>query len=186
MGLNLKEMVVAHPTYTLGVVAILVVILLLVVVYYHGKYTAKVSSASMPSYGTSANMHKYQDSDMVTLQGNTHLDATRAVIYRPGAQNKCPPGWAVSANGKCIAPTIGADTRYAVQEDDDAWAGGAGSGECGAWNPEAAAEAQALATTGSLQHDSYGERALQHTINAAFDGGLSDEHLVNAMHNGGS
>ena len=60
---------------------------------------------------------------------------------------------------------------------------------CGrGWNPAATAEAQALATVGALQHDSYGERKLQKAINAAFDSdlGLSDDQLATLMHQGGT
>jgi hypothetical protein len=60
---------------------------------------------------------------------------------------------------------------------------------CGAcWDPAATAEAEALATVGSLQHESYGERRLQRAINAAYDSnvGLSDEQLSNLMHQGGT
>jgi len=60
---------------------------------------------------------------------------------------------------------------------------------CGrGWDPAATAEAQALATVGSLQHDSYGEKKLQGAINAAYDGnvGLSDDQLAALMHQGGT
>ena len=58
---------------------------------------------------------------------------------------------------------------------------------CGkGWDPAATAEAQALATVGSLQHDNYGERKLQGAINAAYDSsvGLSDAQLTNLMNGG--
>lgn len=56
------------------------------------------------------------------------------------------------------------------------------------WDPSATAEAQALATLGSLPHDSNGERSLQGAVNAAFDcdSGLSDNQLRDLMHNGGA
>jgi hypothetical protein len=60
---------------------------------------------------------------------------------------------------------------------------------CGVgWDPAASAEAEALATIGSLQHDSYGEPRLQNAINAAYDSsvGLSDEQLSTLMHQGGT
>lgn len=55
------------------------------------------------------------------------------------------------------------------------------------WDPAAIAEAQALATVGSYQHDSYGEAALQNVINEAYDGdrGISDDQLTTLMQNGG-
>jgi hypothetical protein len=55
------------------------------------------------------------------------------------------------------------------------------------WSPDAMAEAQALATVGSFQHDTYGEDALQRTINAAYDvggTGVSDAELQTMLHNG--
>jgi cbb3-type cytochrome oxidase subunit 3 len=60
---------------------------------------------------------------------------------------------------------------------------------CGAgWDPAASAEAEALATVGSLQHEPYGERRLSRAVNAAYDAslGLSDEQLASLMHQGGT
>ncbi len=60
---------------------------------------------------------------------------------------------------------------------------------CGVgWDPAASAEAQALATVGSLQHDSYGERRLQTAVDGAYDSnvGLSDRDLEALMHQGGT
>jgi hypothetical protein len=56
------------------------------------------------------------------------------------------------------------------------------------WDPAAEAEAQALGTVGSFQHDSYGEAKLQHAINEAYDAnvGLSDEQLATLMQQGGA
>jgi hypothetical protein len=56
------------------------------------------------------------------------------------------------------------------------------------WDPAASAEAEALATVGSLQHDSYGEGKLQRAINAAYDANtdLSDSQLEAVMHQGGA
>jgi hypothetical protein len=54
------------------------------------------------------------------------------------------------------------------------------------WDPAASAEAQALATTGALQHDSYGEGNLQGAIDGAYDSGagLSDDQLATLVQNG--
>ena len=60
---------------------------------------------------------------------------------------------------------------------------------CGVgWDPAASAEAQALATVGSLPHEAYGERRLQRSIDGAFDSnvGLSDRDLEALMHQGGT
>jgi hypothetical protein len=178
MTFDPKALVAAHPTYTLIVISVLVVLLLLVVMYYRGKAAARVS-------GMANHMMRFQDQDQIGLQGNTHLDASRAIIYKPGTQPGA--GYSLQKDGKG-GGWYNNPTSMRGDLDD--------SGDSGTlnpdqrlqthWDPEAAAEAQALATTGSLQHDSYGERALQQTINDAYDGGLTDEHLVNAMHNGGS
>jgi hypothetical protein len=58
---------------------------------------------------------------------------------------------------------------------------------CGmTWDPAATAEAQALATVGSFQHDGYGERKLQNAINAAYDSnvGITDDQLAQVMAGG--
>ena len=51
------------------------------------------------------------------------------------------------------------------------------------WEPQAVAEAQALATVGSYQHDDYGETNLQAAINSAYDAnmGLSESQLAKLM-----
>jgi len=56
------------------------------------------------------------------------------------------------------------------------------------WDPAARAEAQALATVGSYQHDHYGEKSLQHAINAAYDRNvpLNEVQLNEFLHQGGS
>ncbi len=56
------------------------------------------------------------------------------------------------------------------------------------WDPAASAEAEALATVGALEHDSYGEKKLQRAVDAAYDSnvGLSDEQLSAVMHEGGT
>jgi len=56
------------------------------------------------------------------------------------------------------------------------------------WDPAAAAEAEALAAVGSYQHDHYGERSLQHAINAAYDRNvpLNEVQLNEFLHQGGS
>jgi hypothetical protein len=64
-----------------------------------------------------------------------------------------------------------------------------GFAACGrGWDPAASAEAEALATVGSLQHESYGEKKLQGAINAAYDSnvGLSDDQLASLMLHGGA
>jgi hypothetical protein len=56
------------------------------------------------------------------------------------------------------------------------------------WDPAATAEAEALATVGSLEQDGYGEASLQKAIALAYDGtaGFTDTQLSALMHNGGA
>ena len=55
------------------------------------------------------------------------------------------------------------------------------------WDPAASAEAEALATVGSLQQDGYGDAALQNAIDAAEDGNVSfaNTQLANSVRYGG-
>lgn len=55
---------------------------------------------------------------------------------------------------------------------------------CGKWDSSAVAEAQALASIGGLEQDSYGEQKLQKAISGGMT--LSDTQLSDIMHNGGS
>jgi hypothetical protein len=58
---------------------------------------------------------------------------------------------------------------------------------CGAnWDPAAAAEAQALATAGSYDHDSYGEAGLQKAIDGAYSqkSGIPTNQVLNLMQQG--
>ncbi len=59
---------------------------------------------------------------------------------------------------------------------------------CSGWNPAAAVEAAALATTGGLKHEPRADRKLQRAINAAHDttDSLTDEQLERLMHQGGT
>jgi hypothetical protein len=55
------------------------------------------------------------------------------------------------------------------------------------WDPAASAEAQALATIGSLKHSPHATRRLQGSVDAAFDcSGMSDCELSQVMHQGGA
>jgi hypothetical protein len=85
----------------------------------------------------------------------------------PGAAAAAPAaGGGAPAKGPC------APGQTAVTYQDAGGAtlvrcvdgGGLTLGACGAWNAEATAEAQALASVGGLEHDTYGEAALQSAI----------------------
>jgi hypothetical protein len=99
----------------------------------------------------------------------------------PGCAGACGPGETSLVQANCDGST----TSWC--RNTDALPGP--PTVCGAcWDPAATAEAEALATVGSLQHESYGERRLQRAISAAYDSnvGLSDEQLSNLMHQGGT
>jgi hypothetical protein len=90
-------------------------------------------------------------------------------------KSPCPPGYTLRTDGTsqyCVPGAYTPDMSTCKA----------------AWDPAASAEAQALATVGSLQHDSYGERRLQGAINAAYDSniGLTDAQLQELMHQGGT
>ena len=115
--------------------------------------------------------------------------APREHMSQPGG---CASGWALQSTPQ------GSRCVYVGDSDDLASTTKAGCAytSTGAvsnamWDPLAIAEAQALASAGSLQHDDYGEAALQNSIDGAYasvDGtsGLSDAQLEAAMHSGGS
>ena len=89
----------------------------------------------------------------------------------------CPSGYTVRTSGNsqyCVpADHMPSLKNHACREN---------------WNPAASAEAQALATVGSFQHDHYGEKNLQHAINAAYDRNvpLNEVQLNEFLHQGGS
>ncbi len=57
-----------------------------------------------------------------------------------------------------------------------------GAEGCGkSWDPSATAEAQALSTVGSYQHDPYGEKALQNAVNLDNQTTLTDDQLMTMM-----
>ncbi len=123
-------------------------------------------------------------------------------LHAPGPQHN-PAGWAkkmplvgnfgkVGGTGGCgpgeVAVTYKDDSGAVSTFCRPADAGFAGSTCSPHWDPAATAEAQALATVGSLQHDNFGETKLQSAVNAAYDSniGLDDNELSQLMHSGGS
>ena len=92
-------------------------------------------------------------------------------------QSPCPPGYTVRTSGNsqyCVPANNMPDLKHNACKQS--------------WDPAASAEAQALATVGSYQHDQYGERSLQHAINAAYDRNvpLNEVQLNEFLHQGGS
>jgi hypothetical protein len=82
--------------------------------------------------------------------------------------------------GMARGPTVRPSTRPAGYRPN--------MSACGAgWDPAASAEAEALATVGSLQQDGYGGAALQNAIAAAEDGNVSfaNTQLANSVRYGG-
>jgi hypothetical protein len=114
-------------------------------------------------------------------------------------KSKCAKGGSegLAVGGKAAAACAPGETAVTYQNPDgsivtycratDSMPGPATVCKAG-WDPAASAEAEALATVGSLQHDSYGEGKLQRAINAAYDSsaGMSDAQLEAVMHQGGT
>jgi hypothetical protein len=204
-----------HPAATAIVLAILVV-LILVLGFYVSHYKAKCKDrfliAPISNLTTGNNNPQWQYGAMDAGNwGPVHRDATawNVAAYHPGwrtgnyrrasmeqaaaSKEGMTSGARVAAYGPC---GLG-ETPVSYQTPDGAnvtfcRSTSAPPGPpqvCGVgWDPAASAEAEALATIGSLQHDSYGEPRLQNAINAAYDSsvGLSDEQLSTLMHQGGT
>ena len=136
--------------------------------------------------------------------GSIHRDITRtqAAVYMPNLRyhDGLHEGLETSPDesGVVTSPCPAGMTALTYQDVDGALLtrcvskGGLPSMNKGAckqsWDPAASAEAQALATVGSYQHDQYGERSLQHAINAAYDRNvpLNEVQLNEFLHQGGS
>jgi hypothetical protein len=211
------RMVGKHPIMALSVFAVIIVLLIIIFmrVYYNmkGKCLTWKSTSGFDNYGNASSMMRYQDNDQIGLQGYSQLNtrgnrgiildgsrgnarpmggaapAAREHLTQPGA---CPSGWALQSTpqgNRCVYVGDGDDLASTTKTGCAYTSTGAVSNAL--WDPLAIAEAQALASTGSLQHDDYGEAALQNSIDGAYasvDGsaGLTDAQLESAMHSGGS
>jgi hypothetical protein len=204
----------AHPTATAAVVGVLVV-LIIVLGYYVVHYKSKASSSA---HGFRVGIAPYNNLNMNGNNPMWYLGSEDAGNWgpmhrEPTAYNVAAyvPGW----RGDARRGMRRGDNMRGRREGLEA--GGAVATEAGAapvdmpaappapmsspfpqvgprdvcgrgWDPAASAEAQALATTGALQHDSYGEGNLQGAIDGAYDSGvgLNDDQLVQLMHQGGA
>jgi hypothetical protein len=203
-----------HPVATAVIMGILVV-LILILAFYVAKYKAKASKGSfgvrsIHNLNTGGNnplwwhgagdagwggpVHRETTATqaahyMPHLRGGSqvehgHMHQARrhreGLATAPAAAGPCPAGMTAvtyqDVDGSMLTRCVPADYTPDMST-------------CKAgWDPAASAEAQALATVGSLQHDSYGERRLQGAINAAYDSniGLTDAQLQELMHQGGT
>jgi hypothetical protein len=207
----LQSTIGQHPVATAVIMGILVV-LILILAFYVAKYKAKASKGtfgirSINNLNTGGNnplwWHGSGDAGWggPVQRENTAIQAAAFMPHlHQGSQvehdhmhqlRRYREGLATAPASLCPAGT----SAVSYQDDDGSMltrcvpAGySPDMSTCkDGWDPAASAEAQALATVGSLQHDSYGERRLQSAINVAYDGnvGLTDAQLQELMHQGG-
>ncbi len=212
----LRSTIGAHPNATAVVIAVLVV-LVLILAYYVVQYKSKcdkgkagfhVTSTGNLDTGNNNPLWQFGSMDAGNW-GPVHREATvwneavvhpgwRAGHYRLAAKIPATKegmyGGAPAPPGNVCAP---GETPVTYQNPDgsmmvycrntNALPGPATVCKKG-WDPAASAEAEALATVGALEHDSYGEKKLQRAVDAAYDSnvGLSDEQLSAVMHEGGT
>ena len=204
----LQSTIGQHPVATAVIMGILVV-LILILAFYVAKYKAKaagsLAATSKNSFGVrpihnlntgSNNPLWWHGSGDAGWGGPVHRETTaiQAAAYMPHLHQgehmrRHREGLATTPASSCPAGTsavtyqnLGGPIQTRCVPDDYGL-------DCkGGWDPAASAEAQALATVGSLQHDSYGESRLQGAINAAYDSnvGLTDAQLQELMHQGGT
>ncbi|MES2339219.1 MAG: hypothetical protein V4537_14090 [Pseudomonadota bacterium] len=196
----LRSTVGAHPVTAGVLIGVLVVIVLAlsVAVYHYKNAAAPPKSGFMTQFPFMGNLSNWQlGSGDAGWGGSLQRETTpaQAQLYHAGwrpvglERSICNSG----REGLAVAPMY--SSQHTVSDAANAGIGpGCGAG-CGpsiacrpGWDPSATAEAQALATLGSLPHDPNGERSLQGAVNAAFDcdSGLSDNQLRDLMHNGGA
>jgi len=208
----LQSTIGAHPVASavaMGVLILLIIILGFYVAHYRSQCSKGNFHVAPISNLTTGNNNPlwWHGSMDAGNWGPVHREATawNVAAYHPGWRAGATrragrrEGLAAGNGGSAPASPCGPGETAVTYQDPD---GGAmmtycrstdalpGPGTvCGrGWDPAATAEAQALATVGSLQHDSYGEKKLQGAINAAYDGnvGLSDDQLATLMHQGGT
>ena len=201
-----------HPT-TAGIVmgVLMLIILILAVMLYGCQTKAAVVTPSTKSSFSSGGYHGFtshpnllggHDAGGMPI-GNTAENYYPLLRYGGGGDNArwmreglvtapAAPGVMPQPTGVCGAGQVARtyqNPNGALETVCVSKAAAADMSTCSAkWDLAATAEAQALATVGSYQHDMYGERALQSAINAAYDGnaGLTDAELQTLMHAGGT
>jgi hypothetical protein len=208
----LKSTIGEHPVAAALFMAALVVLILVL-----GYYVAYYKSACTKSGFHITPANNMQTGNNLPIWQLGAMDAgdwgpihrattdTQAAVYHPawrsGTWHKIHPhhhreGLAIGPSAQDSACGPG-QTPYTYQNPDGSTVTYCQSNDVlpgpatvcsGTWDPAATAEAQALATVGSFQHDSYGERKLQKAINAAYDSDptLSDDQLNTLMHQGGA
>jgi len=176
-----------HPVATFVVMAALV-LLIIVLAFYVNKYKAVAEKGNFGVRSThnlntgGNNPLWWHGSGDAGWGGPVHREATEihAAAYMPHLRK---------------GPQVEHSHMHQARRRREGLATGPDMGDdfglpsaCGQWDPAASAEAQALATVGSLQHDSHGERKLQSAINVAYDGnvGISNAELQELMHQGGT
>jgi len=185
----LQSTIGGHPVAAAAVIGVLI-ILVIVLAYYVSYYHKKAD----PKSGFRVGIAPYNN---LNINGNNpmwylgNMDAGNwGPIHRePTAYNVAAyePGWRGDAMRGRGGRREGYDSGSGAMVSPFPAVGPAQA--CGrGWDPAASAEAQALATTGSLLHDSYGEGKLQGAVDGAFDTNVSlnDEQLTQLMHSGGA
>lgn len=190
----LQSTIGSHPMATAIVIAVLI-LLVLVLGWYVMYYRAKIAKA----HGFRVGIAPYNN---LNINGNNpmwYLGSMDAGNWGPVHRE------ATDYNVAAWEPSWRGDAQRGRARREGLEAGEAASGPSSqsaapfpqvgpaqvcnrGWDPAASAEAQALATVGSLPHDSVAEPALQGAIDGAFDtgAGLNDEQLSALMHNGGA
>lgn len=188
----LQSTIGAHPGTTAVIMGLLVV-LVLVLGYklYEKDKSGFISPVNNLTTGNNNPLWQLGAMDAGNW-GPVHRDPTAWNVaayhpgWRPGGGGTCygKEGSAVGCNREGLAPggpvAPNGGTIYLRPGPPSL---------CGrGWDPAASAEAEALATVGALQHESYGEGRLQGAIDAAYDSshGLSDDQLAALMHQGGA
>jgi hypothetical protein len=193
-----RSTVGVHPVISGVAIAVLVALVLILVYYgkyWHDQYVILKGKSGFLTQYPYTGLH----SNWQLGNGDAGWGGSLQRETTPAQASVFHPGWRPVGLERaiCNSGREGLAVGPGVTASDVANQGlgpGCGAG-CGpsipcrpGWDPSATAEAQALATLGSLPHDSNGERSLQGAVNAAFDcdSGLSDNQLRDLMHNGGA
>ena len=190
----------AHPNATAVVMGSLVV-LVIVLGYYVMHFRSKCKSGFRVGIAPYNNLNMGGNNPMWYLGsmdagnwGPVHRDATayNVAAYEPSWRGDARRGMRRGGRREGLdagAPAGEVAAPAAAPEQQSPFPQVGPRAYCGrGWDPAASAEAQALATVGSLQHDSYGEGSLQTAIDGAYDStvGLDDDQLSTLMHQGGT
>jgi len=198
----LQSTIGAHPGTTAMVMGGLIVLVLVFAYYaYANKGAGHFQVAPVNNMTTGNNNPLWQHGNMDAGNwGPVHREATswNVAAYHPDwrAGGTRPAGGAREGLGN-RGPCGPGEVALVVQGPNGTTATYCRSTSdlpgppavCGrGWDPAASAEAEALATVGSLPHRSYGEGRLDSAVDAAFDSGhgLSDDQLTTLMHEGGT